>query len=203
MKSQSNKNLNKTGLAIGMALILSATAQAGHRHDGKNYDDLAPVISATPVYKTIEVITPKRNCWTKKIRRKHHHGRGHGHAKHSYHTSYTAPLVGALVGGAVGNQFGGGSGKTALTVGGALLGASIGNDYANSHKHIGHSHRHGHRHRPVVRTVRRCETVRHKEIREELAGYRVKYRYNDKIHVTRMDHHPGDYVRVNVDVRPL
>jgi uncharacterized protein YcfJ len=184
--------LNIAIVAIGLALGLSGSAFADRPFSNIAYEDRAPVISATPIYETVEVVEPQRECWTEPARHSYRHDGYRRHARRN--ESYTAPLVGAIAGGVVGNQFGSGSGNTALTVGGALLGASIGNDYNNAREPVVY-------HRDPPRE-RHCETTRYTQTREELVGYRVRYRYNGETHVTRMAQDPGDYVRVRVGVRP-
>lgn len=171
---------------IAASLAISGPGLAGHKHDRRSYQGVAKVLSVKPLYETVRISIPHRECWRERIHRRHHHG--------PRHTSYTAPIAGAILGGVVGNQFGKGSGKDALTVGGALLGASIGNDVNQSHCYPRHS---------GPRYQRRCKTVHSYETREELVGYRVKYLYDGEIHHTRMDHDPGDTIRVKVKVRPL
>jgi len=48
----------------------------------------------------------------------------------------------------------------------------------------------------------RCRVVNRFSERQEVVGYRVKYRYNGKKHWTRTDRHPGKYIQVKVKVRP-
>jgi len=160
-----------------MSVLLTSMNAAA----GKGFYDKAKVISVTPVYETVEVSRPERQCWKERVHRK---GRGHG-------GSYTPVIAGAIVGGVVGNQFGGGHGRDALTIVGALLGASVGNDLANQGRRRGH-----------VRVERRCETVDRYAEEEVLAGYRVKYRYRGKVFTTRTDTHPGKRIRVRVGVEP-
>lgn len=175
-----------TVTAIVAGSLLGGSAWADHGPDRQSYLDTAEVISATPVYRTIHISTPHRECWQEKRHGKRHH--------HQAHNSYTAPIAGAIVGGVIGNQFGRGSGKDVLTIGGALLGASIGNDVRNTH---GPAHRHGPRYQ------RHCETVRTHETREEADGYRVTYRYQGEVFHTHMDYHPGATIEVRVNVQPL
>ena len=107
----------KTKIAVvvlGMSVFLtSVNAVAGK---GKGFYDKAKVVSVDPIYETVQVTFPEKQCWKERVR---HQGRGH-------EGSYTPVIAGAIVGGVVGNQFGGGRGRDALTVAGALLGASVG-----------------------------------------------------------------------------
>jgi len=162
-------------------LVLSTTAVSGHADQG--FMDNARVVRADPLYESVEVAVPVRECWTETVTRG---GRNHG--------SYTAPIAGGIVGGLVGNRLGRGhrSGRTALTVAGTLLGASIGNDIrATSYR------------RPGIERVRRCETVDHYEEQQQLVGYRVEYRYEGQTFTTRTSEHPGEYIRVHVNVDPV
>jgi len=168
--------------AIAIALAVSGTALAGHKHGKRSYEDTADVISVTPIYRTVHITTPHRECWRERRARRHHH---------RSHDTYTAPITGAILGGVIGNQFGKGSGKDAMTVGGALLGAAIGHDVKHAH------------HRPGPRFERHCEFVDTHDTREELDFYRVKYRYQGETYRTRMDYDPGDTIRVRVSVDPL
>jgi uncharacterized protein YcfJ len=169
-------------IPAGLAgLIISTTALSGH--PDQEFLDTARVVRADPLYETVEVPVPVRECWTETVTRG---GRDHG--------SYTAPIAGGIVGGLLGNRLGRGhhSGRTALTVGGALLGASIGNDIrATSYR------------RPVVERVRRCESVDHYEEQQQLVGYRVEYRYEGQTFTTRTAEHPGEFIRVRVNVDPV
>lgn len=46
----------------------------------------------------------------------------------------------------------------------------------------------------------RCHTVTRTAAREELAGYRVRFRYEDRVYERRMTEKPGDRIRVRVRV---
>ena len=171
-----------TALIVGLSLV--GTASAGNRWHQKNhsYEDTARVLKVKPIYDTVRVSIPEQRCWKERV-----------HSRRSNRESYTGPLLGAIIGGAVGNRFGSGDGKTAMTVAGSLLGASIGNDIYQDDHYAGRRHR----------VERRCETVDHYETREEVVGYRVKYKYKGRVYRTRMDHRPGDTIRVKVNVRPI
>ncbi len=168
-----------TAAIVFAITVLSGAASAGVHHLG--YEDSARVISARPIYETIEVARPVEECWTERVV---HRGRRAG--------SYTGTIAGGIIGGVLGNQIGRGRGKTILTVAGGLLGASIGHDLS------GRS--------PRSRRVSRkevCEVVEHYEEREQIVGYRVKYRYNGQTFITRTQDHPGRRIRIRVKVKPV
>ena len=87
----------------------------------------------------------------------------------------------------IGNQIGSGNGKTAATVAGTLLGASIGTDHREAKRALAHD---------------RCHTIERTVTRDELVGYRVKYRYNGRIYRTRLDYDPGNQMKVVVNLTP-
>jgi uncharacterized protein YcfJ len=106
-----------------------------------------------------------------------------------------AAVLGAIVGGVIGNQFGRGDGRDAATAAGALLGYHAVRDSQRRY-----DRRYGGRyveHRQVCRN----ETFYRTE--ERIVGYDVTYRYHGRLYTTRMNHHPGDRIRVMADVRPV
>lgn len=181
-----NKLIIASALAMGIGLTGCASASPrwkDHHEDRRQYEDTARVIKVKPIYETVRVSVPEERCWRERSYQ----------SKYRHDGSYTGPLVGAIVGGVVGNRFGAGSGKTAMTVAGTLLGASIANDLDRDSREVDY--------RPVHR--RRCETVDRYESHEEIVAYRVKYRYKGRTYRTRMNHDPGDTIRVRVTVRPI
>ena len=173
--------MKKQLIAIGtIFLVTSMGAQAGH--NGR-FQDTAKVISAEPVYRTVEISTPERHCWDEEV--EHYQPNNH---------SYTGTVVGGIIGGVVANKVsrGHGRGKDVATVAGALLGSAIGHD-------ISHQNRGGY---TTTSTERRCEVTQQTSYEEELVGYDVTYRYQGRIFTTRTHEHPGKRIPVLVDVRP-
>jgi uncharacterized protein YcfJ len=170
-------------MTIGALLLAtSVAAQAGH---AERYQDTAKVISAEPIYRTVEITTPERHCWDEEVERYHANN----------HHSYTGTVVGGIIGGVVGNKISRnrGRGRDLATVAGALLGSAIGHDV--SHKNSG-----GY---TTTSTERRCEVTQRTSYEEELVGYDVTYRYKGRLFTTRTDEDPGKRIPVNVDVRPV
>lgn len=176
-----NKTMTLTTLVLSLAVGGNAFADrfANHR-----FDDRARVLSATPLYEEVRIPHDEEVCWNEQVTERYPAGRGHG--------SYTPTLIGALAGGLVGNQFGHASGKTAMTAAGALLGGSIGRDMGDRPHYPGVRHL----------TERRCEVRTTYEIRDERVGYDVEYEYEGRRFHTRTHNHPGDWIRVDVAVRP-
>ncbi len=171
--------MKKTSLiaVVGFGVMLaSQVSMAGARG---NYTDVARVLKVKPIYETVRVNNPRRKCWDEPVYR-----RGGGN-------SAVPTIVGGIIGGVIGNQFGRGNGRRALTVAGTILGGAIGHD-------IGHQNS-----GPGYETIeRRCRVVNRFTERQEVVGYRVKYRYNGKVLWTRTQEHPGKYINVKVKVRP-
>ncbi|PHS27517.1 MAG: hypothetical protein COA83_00475 [Methylophaga sp.] len=172
-------------LSLTATLALSSPLFAGNKHyqSKNNFEDTARVTHVEPLYRTVRVSTPQRECWQEQQRK----------SNHNQYKSYTTTIAGSIVGGLVGNQFGGGSGKKVMTVAGALLGGSVGRDYNhnNSQQYSNYD------------TVEQCRVTERYYDEERSDGYRVTYRYNGKTYTTHMDHHPGKRIQVKVSVRPV
>ena len=169
---------------ITLAAILLATSVGVQAGPKERFKDTAKVISAEPIYRTVEITTPERACWDEEVQR--YHAGSHG---------YTGTAVGAVIGGVVGHKISRnkGRGRDMATVAGALLGSAIGHD-------ISHKNRGGYY---TTETERRCEVTERVSYEEELVGYDVTYRYKGRLFTTRTDEHPGDRIPVRVDVRPV
>ena len=96
-----NKNL--ATWIIG-CFALAASAQAGAQWND-TYVDRAKVISATPIYETIEINRPVEQCYDERVVRGQ---RGHH--------SPAGTIIGGIAGGVLGNQIGHGRGRTVATV---------------------------------------------------------------------------------------
>lgn len=111
--------------------------------------------------------------------------------------SNVATVIGGLVGAAIGSQVGGGSARYATAAIGSMVGGMAGREI----------YERGQRERYPARTgtVRVCDPVPYGSQRVSdgrVAGYDVTYEYAGREFRTRTDYHPGDRIRVRVDVRP-
>ncbi|HEY0720242.1 MAG TPA: glycine zipper 2TM domain-containing protein [Gammaproteobacteria bacterium] len=169
-----NKRLLFIPLMMGLA---SAPLYAGeyHRHGG--FQDKARVVEVIPLYEVVEVPRESRDCWTEEV-----HGTRSG-------SSGAGMVVGSIIGGVVGHQVGRGDGRKLATVAGTVIGAAVGADADRQA-----------RREPYTTSERHCQ-VRTDYVREErLRAYQVTYRYHGETFVTEMDHHPGKFVPVRVQV---
>ena len=164
--------------ALGLsALLLVPASQA---FAGGSHYRTAPVVDTVPVYETVRVSQPHYDCQDRHVvhREPGRDGRG-------------GLVVGGIIGGAVGNQFGKGSGRHVATVAGSVLGAAIGEQA---------SRRPG---RTWSSTERYCEQVDRWYEEDRIVAYRVQYRYKGDTYWTEMPRHPGETIRVRVDVTPV
>ena len=130
---------------------------------------------------------------------------GNGYGYGSQTGRNIATIVGGIAGAVLGSQIGGGSGTYATTAIGSMVGGMAGRhiyDRTQQDRYV----------RPT--TVRVCdpEPVRsgygsqnegYGSYRTGNAtGYDVTYEYNGRQYTRRMNYHPGERVRVRVDVSP-
>ena len=172
--------LRATGLAFTL-LAMPVFASSGER---TTYE-YATVIDSRPIYQTVEISTPREECWNEEVV-VHRRDRS---------DSNTPAIIGTIIGGALGNAVGHGkSNRRVGTVVGAVLGHSIGRDIVTANAS---------RERGRYETVRQCETVYEYREEERVVGYDVRYRYNDEEYSVRMDEEPGSQVRIRVNVQPV
>jgi uncharacterized protein YcfJ len=89
--------------------------------------------------------------------------------------SVAAPLLGAAVG--------------------AIMGGAFGLAYANRPQPVYAG--------PTYQIRQVCGVENDIRSEDRLVGYRVRYRYDGEVYVTETSAHPGDYVRVRVEVTPV
>jgi uncharacterized protein YcfJ len=99
--------------------------------------------------------------------------------------------IGAVAGGLLGHMIGGGRGNTLATVAGAVGGGYAGNRIEASRQE----------HNVQSTVVHRCSTVESSS--SNIVAYDVTYVYNGVTRTTRMDHDPGNRVRVEQSVEAV
>lgn len=113
-----------------------------------------------------------------------------------------ATVIGGIAGAVLGSKVGEGSGQYVGTAVGSMVGGMAGRSIYDSSQ----------RNRQVTRgTVTVCDPIPvgsgdygsgYYSGSENLEGYDVTYEYAGRTYQTRTDYHPGDRIRVRVDVRP-
>jgi hypothetical protein len=136
-----------------------------------------------------------------------HDGNGHdrgyddGDGERRYGTETgrnVATVIGGIVGAALGSKVGGGSARYATAAVGSMVGGMAGRGvYEQAQRN---------KQPPRRAVVSVCDPV---DARDDgryaptsVTMYDVTYEYAGRQYVTRTDHHPGDRMRVRVDVRP-
>ena len=169
-----------------MLALICVTAPAA-AIAGTQFHDV-PVLDVEPIMATVEVVEPQERCWFEDVRQPPRHAS----------QGATAPLLGAVIGGAVGNAVGHNKrNKQVGAVVGAVLGGSIGYDISRrDHARTGSVRK--------VRVVTQqvCRTHDRRRTEQRVTGYLVTYRYGGETYRTRMDHRPGETIRVRVRVTP-
>jgi len=111
-----------------------------------------------------------------------------------------ATVIGGIVGAALGSKVGGGSARYATAAVGSMVGGMAGREiYETTQRNRQQPQR-----RAIV-TV--CDPVREggrypTAGADSVTAYDVTYEYDGREYVTRTSYHPGDRIRVRVDVRP-
>lgn len=173
--------------ALAAAGSASAQYRGGYQNYGPEYD-YAEVVSVDPIIDVVNRPVNRDQCWNEPVTYRepvrYHGSRDRGPA-----------VLAGIVGGVIGNQFGHGRGRDAATAAGALLGYSMARD---SQRRYGGGYYSGGR---EYRTYeQRCTTRTDYYSDERVTGYDVAYRYNGRVYHTVTDYHPGDRIRVEVNV---
>lgn len=172
-------------LPVGNALAFdNHDDDYGHHHRSehmRSYNDettaYAEVTRVTPIREEVEVRTPHQDCYNVEVQHDGNNGNG-------------GAVVGAVAGGLLGHAAGHNSNSRKLdTVAGAIVGAVAGKELTKDDG-------------SAPTTEQRCETRDEVNYEDRTVGYDVTYRYFGHDYTTRMDHDPGDRIRVIVDVRP-
>lgn len=107
-----------------------------------------------------------------------------------------ATVIGGVLGAVVGSQIGGGSGRYATAAVGTMVGGIAGQKIYEANQ----------RNRYRQGSVTVCDPVPagdgYYSTDASVRAYDVTYEYAGRRYTTRTDYHPGDTIRVRVDVRP-
>lgn len=110
-----------------------------------------------------------------------------------------AAVLGGIVGAALGSKVGGGSARYATAAVGSMVGGMAGREiYENTQRNR----------QPKRTRVTVCDPIsegdnaRYQTASNEVTAYNVTYDYAGRQYTTRTNYHPGDRIRVRVDVRP-
>lgn len=162
--------------------LFSATIFATHH----SYYDFARVKHIEPVYDYVRVSKPVRTCQKPTYR----------YSKHRHNNAMTATIVGAAVGGTIGNALGYRKSSKGLgTLVGAVIGGSIGHQ-------IGHIRSHSSRQNYSAYHQPECRLIYNRDKERRLTGYRVTYRYQGETFESFVRQHPGNKIKIKINVSP-
>jgi uncharacterized protein YcfJ len=165
----------------------AADVAAGHGHYDRwagRHGGYARVLRVRPIYETVEEVVPETQC---------NDGYLAEVTSDPDQAALTGAVTGGIVGGVAGDQLGQGTQRTVMTVAGSVIGAAIGYKAGPS---VAQWY-------PASEWLPGgCDTVERIETRDELVGYRVKYRYRGHVYHARTIDHPGDRIRVDRRARP-
>ena len=130
-------------------------------------------------------------------------GRDDGYARNNEGGRTVATVIGGIAGAVLGSRIGNGSGSYVGTAVGSMVGGMAGRSIYDSSVRSRQYQRRG--------TVTVCDPVpvnsrdgyynQNVGDDETLAGYDVTYEYANRTYQTRTNYHPGDRIRVRVDVQ--
>lgn len=173
--------MNYANALVALAAIAAATAaQADVRYIE------VPVEHVEPIVERVRHVEPEERCWFEEVE--------HRHAVR--HRAAAVPVVGAILGGALGHAMGH---KKRNKQVGAVVGAVLGG--AIAHDAVHDARRHAPRRTRVARQEV-CDVVNRVKREERVTGYMATYRYAGKTYRSRVTRHPGDSIRVRVQITP-
>lgn len=184
------------------------------RYDDSRYEAQGPRWDTARVVNVDPILAPgepdyRQQCWQEPVRYVSRETVGYEDRRYARRSGVgprTNAVLGGIVGAAVGHQIGDGDGQRAATVAGALLGSAIARDRYSSSGAFGDRGYGGGRpievQRESVRYEQRCQSVEVGRREDRVVGYRVSYDYNGHLYTTQTPYHPGDSIRVRVDVVP-
>ena len=173
-------NIRTLLLTLPLLAGCAGNAVAGHRADRDRYYVDARVVDVEPMYRTVRVEQPRRECWDEEV-----------YVERRGYRSHTGTILGGIVGGVLGHELGGRHHHGLATAAGTVLGASVGRDLSHRRTEDGY-----------YTTRERCDVRTEYTTEQRLDGYRVTYVYAGREHVTYTDYDPGDVIRVRVAVHP-
>jgi len=180
-----NNKMKFIMIAALASLSFSAYAEKRIHHTSNSFTDYARVTDVQPIYRTVQVSHPQRECWDEEV----------AYRPSSSHEDKTAlgMIVGGALGGALGHNL---HHSDTAKLAGAVIGSAVGYDATRDSRHRQRDDY------PRRDYERRCHTVKDYQTKRRVDGYRVSYRYHGNHYTTRMNHDPGERVKIRVSVSP-
>jgi uncharacterized protein YcfJ len=175
-------------LSCGSAGVRADHNEASYRGaSSQAFYDYAKVVDVDPIVTQRYLTTPHEECRVEQTGY-------YREVRHQNRQNFAPILLGSIIGGVVGHQFGDGNSRKVLTAAGALVGGSV------AHHATRRSHEAEYQY--VPRTERHCTVVEEVTEIDHIEGYNVTYRYKGNTFVKRTERHPGERIRIRVEVTP-
>jgi uncharacterized protein YcfJ len=172
-------------LAIAIAATFTAIAPAAFAQYDRPYDNRDDRARVIDVQKVADASSGQHEeCWNP---RAGHYEEVRNPDDHHDKNNVAGTVIGGVLGGVLGHQVGSGRGNTAATVGGAALGAYAGNRVENNRAEEKDS-------QPDLDRSR-CRVVG-----AGADAYDVRYSFQGREYVARMDHDPGRFLERGRDI---
>ena len=176
-------------ISFGSAAVRADHNESSYRPTSSQaFYDYARVVDVDPIVTRRYVTTPHQECHVEQTGY-------YREVRHQNRRSFAPILLGSIIGGVVGHQFGDGNSRKVLTAAGALVGGSVAHHATRRH-HSADTYEY------VPRTERRCTVVEEVTEIDHIEGYNVTYQYKGNTFVKRTASHPGERIRIRVEVTP-
>ncbi len=206
-----------TGTASAQDSRYPAPAQDRYAQTDSAYHDYARVLRVDPVLQSGHGPTrvSSDHCYSEEGYYADNRDEGYGdryddrrYDDRRYDDGYGTPtgrnvatVIGGIVGAALGSKVGGGSARYATAAVGSMVGGMAGREVYESAQR--------NKQPPRRASVTVCDPIRDTDDNRyqtagtsEVSAYDVTYEYAGREYITRTAYHPGDRIRVRVDVRP-
>jgi uncharacterized protein YcfJ len=187
----------------GQSALGDSRGDSRFEADGGQFD-YAEVLSVDPLVRQVRVTVPNRECYTET-----RYVPVRGPVNRSAPAAggmIVGGVLGAVVGSQLGRDIGGRDGRRNGALAGGIVGMAIGHDAAERRAVRSDAYgSYGSYGSAEVRPVEteRCEVRNEEHMEERVDGYRVTWRYQGHTHTSRMNHDPGQQLRVRVSVDPV
>jgi len=179
---------SKFATALLLLVFVSPMASAspqGHKHQHKIADHdnhhprYAKVLFVKPVYRSVRIEQPLMNC--------RHRNVNHSSVTVVHQHSPENIILGGVLGGIIGHELGNAHNRDISTLAGVAIGSALAHDISST-QYVEHNRWEDRQ--PHCR--KQLQIIE----REELVGYKVKYKYRGQIFTTHSHHHPGKRILV-------
>ena len=175
----------KTLLLLTFVSPMVLASPGGHKHpqnhagNGNHKLHYAKVLFVKPIYRNVRIERPQLYCDNRNV--------NHSGVTVVHQHSPDQIVLGGIMGGIIGHGLSDADTRGINTLAGVLIGSAVAHDLSST-QYVADSR--------WQQPQPRCrEHIRVFE-RQELVGYKVKYKYQGQIFTTRSDQHPGSRILI-------